>query len=171
MPDQKAIIYPENENPKDKTKAAKIAIENIDYQEKLNNLAVKTDRILFKISSTFPFDLFPDSIIIDENKTNIIKRDFFGVKQIYTILHKDLIGITLSTSIIFASLTFEIVGLETNPPPIRYLIKPQAIKARRFLLGLAAAAKQEIDVGKIDFPELSNQVQEIGKSFEHPKIK
>ncbi len=170
MSQKQVTVYPTTSSPKNKTQAAQVEVRDIDHENRLRSLAVGANRVLLQVSTVFPFDLFPDSIIVDENKISVIKRDFFANKRMFSTFHKDVVSVTLNTSLFFATLIIEIVGVENRPPPIKYLLKNDAIKARRLILGLAAAAKEKIDVKEIPLSELYNLTQQIGKSYEHPKI-
>jgi hypothetical protein len=143
----------------------------LESRSRLHELARQTSRILFQAKNVFPFDLFPDTITIDENKTTIIHREFFTVKRMYTVLHQDIIGVKVFTSLFFASLSIDIQGPESNPTVLRHMTWRDAIYARRLILGLSTAAKQKINFSLIPTDELVKTVEEIGKSFEHPQIK
>lgn len=64
--------------------------ENDRQLKKLNNLINNSHRILYEAASVFPFDFFPDRIVIDENKINIIHGVFFYSNKIFTILLEDV---------------------------------------------------------------------------------
>ena len=74
-------------------------------QESLGDLIKKSQSVLLKISSTFPFDLFPDSLVVDENKVSIIHRDFM-TEHVHSILIEDITDITVNTSIFFRNSSF-----------------------------------------------------------------
>lgn len=65
---------------------------------------------------------------------------------------------------LFATLTFEIVGPEKNPHKIKYLKIREALKAKRIIIGLKACFDEKIDTTKLSTSELITKVEEIGKS-------
>lgn len=140
---------------------------------KLDNLVKKTNRRILSIQSVFPFDFFPDTVHIDENKVDVIHRTFFWEKQMFPILIKNINGANITTNPFFATLSIEVTGYEKNPRPIRFLKRNDAVRARRIILGLVACAKEGrkgIDLSKIPLTELREKVEEIGKSREHDGI-
>ncbi len=143
---------------------------NTSDQEKLDILVSRTQRTLLKFHGVFPFDFFPDTIRIDENKVDITYRHFFFFKHMFPIFIKNINAARVNTGVFFASLAVEVTGFEINPKPVNYLWKRDAIKARRIILGLVVAYKEGVDVSQIPTHELVEKVEEIGKAQEHPEI-
>jgi len=133
-------------------------------EKKLNALADQTQTTLIEVSSMFPFTIFPNTIRVDQNKADIIWRQFFTVETVFSMLLSNINGIHISESLFFAALTFEVTGYETNPEPIKYLPKNQARQVRRILLGLITAHKEGIDMSKIPDDVILQKVEEIGAS-------
>lgn len=132
--------------------------------QKIDRVIEKTGRKLFEISSVFPFDFFPDKIVIDENKVSLIFGIFFFSEQVFPIFIKDIKNVTVSSSILFASLTFELTGYEKNPQKIKYLWIPGAMRARRIITGLVACHAEKIDTTKLSESKLLEKVEEIGRA-------
>ena len=42
----------------------------------------QVNETLFTFSTAFPFDFFPDDVVLDRFKINVIKRDFFATERI-----------------------------------------------------------------------------------------
>jgi hypothetical protein len=131
--------------------------------EKINTLVGKSQRIIMRTSSVFPFEIFPDSIIVDENKLTIVQRIFFSSHFIYTVLIKDILSVSVTTSPFFSTFTLEVTGLETNPNPVHFLKRAEAAKLRRVVMGLISCAKEGIDLSKIPDNEITRKVEDIGK--------
>lgn len=132
--------------------------------KKLDELVAKSQRILYKTKTVFPFDLFPDEIIIDENKIDIIVKPFFYTENIFPILLKNIHGVNINATLFFASITFELTGIEANPGEIRFLWQQDAYKIKRIVTGLTAAVKEGIDLSQIPQEELVAKVEEIGRA-------
>jgi hypothetical protein len=141
-----------------------------DSQKRLNELANQTGRILFEATAMFPFDLFPDTISIDENKTTVVCKEFFAVKRIFTVFHQDVTGVDIFTNLLFASLFIHTQLADVNPVILKHLKKDDAVRARRLILGLSTATKQRINLSQIPTNQLFEYIQNIGKSNQHPEI-
>ncbi len=147
-----------------------------DEKTKLDLLVTKSHRRLIEVSTVFPFDFFPDTIRIDENKIDVIYRNFFSVKHIVPVLIGDIATVILSSGVVFASIHIQLN--KPRPPemdpflsePINYFWKKDAIKARRIILGLVVAKKEKVDISKISLSELIPKIEEIGKAKEFVNI-
>ena len=132
--------------------------------KKLDDLVTKSRRILYRTKTVFPFDLFPDEIIIDENKVDIIVKPFFYTENVFPVLLKNIHGVTINSSVFFASLSLEVIGMENDPGEIRFLWNNDAYRIKRIITGLTTAIKEGIDLSKVPAEELLTKVEEIGKS-------
>ncbi len=130
---------------------------------KLNGLVEQSNRVLFTTKAIFPFDLFPNMIRLDENKLDIINNLFFFSEQVFPIAISDIKNVTVTTDLFFATLCVEIGGYETNPGPIKFLPKGDAVKLRRLIFGLMEAKKENIDLGSIPINELVPKLEQIGR--------
>ncbi|MBI4137558.1 hypothetical protein HY469_05855 [Candidatus Roizmanbacteria bacterium] len=134
--------------------------------KRLKDLMSKSDRIIFKTRSVFPFDLFPDEIIIDETKVSIITHSFFETAQVRSIGFNDIFNVILEYSIFFAKIKVIEVAFLNQPLEVEYLKKSDALRARRIIQGLIIAKKEGIDFGKILPSELVKRTEEVGKARE-----
>jgi hypothetical protein len=146
----------------------------MDETDKLDNLVMKANRNLLEISTVFPFDLFPNTIRVDENKVDIIYRSSFFDKHVVSILIKNINSVTISTAILFATINFEVsgfvTGYEVKPTPIRYFKKKDAVHLKRVVMGLIAAQNEGVDLAKMSPGEIKPKIEQIGKSNEFPKL-
>lgn len=133
---------------------------------KLDQLATQTQRSLLTIKSAFPFDLFPDTVRIDENKVEITKREFFVDEKIFPIIIANITGVVVTTNPFFATMKIEVVGHSMNPDVVRMLRHDDAIKAKRIIMGLVTANKQNVNLSQIPFEHVREKVEEIGKALE-----
>jgi len=129
--------------------------------KKLQNLAHASEDTIYSITACFPFEFFPDKLIIDKNKVTVIRNHFF-LKRTYPILIEDILTVKFINSYILASLDFEVKGYEENPQPIQHLIPRQALKAKQYIMGLKKAKNEKIDVTMIPLEELRKRLLEIG---------
>lgn len=116
-----------------------------------------------KISSVFPFDLFPDSIIVDQKKVDIIHRGFLAIRRVFTVFIEDIRTVRVSNGLIFASIRFELKGYEQNPDPVRFLKKQEANKLRNLIIGLCTSEIEDIKIRKVPEKKAKKQLTKIGK--------
>jgi len=131
-------------------------------EQKLNNLLERSNRIIFSTHTVFPFDFFPDEITIDETKIQIIKKTFFYTQQTFPILIENIHNVTVSSSLFFASVKFEVSGSEENPGDLTFLWNSDAYKIKRIITGITAAVKEGVDLSAIPLSELREKMEEIG---------
>jgi len=133
--------------------------------EKLEQL-IKSSSVLLNISTVFPFDLFPDNIVIDKEKVNIIYREFFGSGQVQSILIKDINSLDMESSIFFATLRMTIRGDPQHQILIRYLKRDDAIQARKIIQGLITSDREGVELEKIPDGDLARKLEELGETRE-----
>lgn len=132
--------------------------------KKFNHTLQAARQIIFRARNIFPFDFFPDEIVIDENKIDVIARIFFMSQQVYSIPYTYVTGATSSVGLFFGSLSIEIQGFEENPPMLKWLGRQDAIKARRIINGMVTAHRQGIDLKKLDLIAMRDKLEEIGEA-------
>lgn len=149
-----------------------------EEKQKLEDLVEQSKKVLLKISSVFPFDLFPDIVTIDENRVSIITKELFETEQVLSIPIKSISNVVINTIPFFASLILYIgrqrssngseegeAGGEQSKirvVTINFLKQAEAIKARRIIQGLMMATEQKIDFGKIEVGDLIKQLEKLG---------
>lgn len=156
---------PSSEKPKSViVQQAPIIIPQRDEKEKLQSLIDKTHRVIFRAKTVFPFDFFPDEIIIDQNKIDIVINIFFSSSDTVTIPFKIVQTAHVSTDLFFGTLTLNLEFSKENPVAVRFLTRTDAIKAKRIINGLAICEKENIDLSKFDIEDIREKVEEIGKT-------
>ncbi len=90
-----------------------------------------------KISTVFPFVLFPDDLIIDEDKVTIVRRTFFASEEIHTIPIKDIMDVIVSHNIFFATVYIK-RAFQSDLYQLNYLKKDEAMRARLLILDLVS---------------------------------
>lgn len=160
------VIEAESNNDDHKVESKPSRKDSLSDIEKLNATVKSANRILFKTQAIFPFDFFPDEVIIDENKVDIISSKFFTSRETFTIPIENINGVTNSLSLFFGELRIEAWGINRLPGPIKYLSRLDAIKARRIISGLILSHKEQIDMRNIPLEELKRKLEEIGRAHE-----
>lgn len=131
--------------------------------QKLNRVAKRATRVLFQARTAYPFDLFPDEIVIDENQVNVSHRRFFYTQDIDSVLISQIKDVTVSTSIVFCSLTIQLLLPSSQPLKLDFLWPQDAHEARRLIQGLMAIQKEDIELSKIETKVLKDRLRDIGR--------
>jgi len=125
-------------------------------------LVKKSNRILLSISShVFPFDLFPDTINVEEGRITIITRTFFLSSRVHSVDIKDVSNIFVNVAPFFAQLVIISKTFEENEIRIRNLRKDEAVFARRIIEGLRIFVNKGIDTSNYTVKELIDKLQEL----------
>jgi len=137
--------------------------------DKLRTIELKTDDVVFRASSVFPFQLFPDEIVVDKNKVNIINRIFFGSEMVHSIAIDQISDVALETGPLFATLRFKNKTAPFEETSIQYLPKSQAQEMQRIVQGLMLASQEKIDTTYVRNDELKERAEESGKVVPSPQ--
>ncbi len=143
-----------------------VAIRKKNVSPNLGKTYPGAHRVLFRARTVFPFDFFPDEIVIDENKIDMIYGIFFFSTEVFSISVKNIYGAMSITNLFFGSLEVEVSGYNKNPDPMKYLWGKDAAKARRIINGLVCCYKQGINTSVMDIKAAKVRVEEIGKALE-----
>lgn len=136
-----------------------------EQEEKLDSLVAKSFGQLYRIQSVFPFDLFPDEIIVDRTKVDVINREFLSTAMIRSVLLKDITDVMVQTSIMFAKLTIVARSFADQVLEVKFLKKQEAIRARRIIQGLVAAVNQGVDLAPFSDEELMQKIEDLGQAI------
>lgn len=130
----------------------------------LSRLETNTNRSLLSIKTVFPFDMLPNTITIDQNKVDIVIRNFLMAEEIHSLLITDIKTVTVSSSVLFASIFFELDGYEKNPPHIPYIWKREAIQAQSIIQGLITCSKEGVDISNFTIEQIKEALATIGQT-------
>lgn len=156
--DSSGTVYLDSNDNKQKTFFSKAS--RAKESKKLDDIIEDSEEIIYEVSAVFPFDLFPDKIIIDKHKITIVRRALF-FKRLFPIPLRDLQTVRLNRSLIFAALEFEIRGYNTNPQPVSFLWPAHALKAEKYILGLVHAVKSEVDLTQIKTDKITEKMDKV----------
>lgn len=140
--------------------------KSIETNKKIDALLHETTQILFRKKNFFPFDLFPDEVIITNEKIDIIYNHFFFTKDLITILYENIYDVNVHTTLFFASLDIKVTSLRDDVNPVTFMTINDAITARRLIMGLVLAKRQKIDIKQIPPAQLKDKMMEIGKAHQ-----
>ena len=137
-----------------------------DKQKRLNSKAVaklvkKSNRILVSISShAFPFDIFPDTINVEEGRITIINR-FLLSSEVHSVDIKDISNIFINQTIFRSQLVIISKTFEENEIRIKNLKTKEAVFARRIIEGLRVFENKKIETSGYTKEELVAKLEEL----------
>lgn len=149
--------------PKKTVNPPSIQIETKQAEEKLSNLTKQSRIVLFKCSSVFPFDFFPDEMSIEPTQVNLNKKIFFWTDRMTSVPIKNISDVIVQTGPFFASISVLDQFFKENSVEIMWLKKSDAQRARKIIQGLIVAVKENIDIARIEPRKLVKQAEELGE--------
>ena len=140
-----------------------LANKNKRLEKKLvAGLVRKSNRILATISTHgFLFDLFPDTINVEEGRVTIITRNFFSSSQVHSVDIKDISNIFINIAPFFAQLVIVSKTFTRNEIKIKNLRKEEAVFVRRLIEGLRIFGNKQIDTSNYTKKELIAKLEEL----------
>jgi len=134
-----------------KTEKNRQAVEDV-----INN----SNRVLLKVSSVFPWDLFPSKIAVEDTRLVIVHRQFLS-SQVHSVDIKDISNVFIDTGIMFAQLVIISDTFAQNQIIINRLWKKEAILMRSVLEGLRTFIAHNIDTTSLQTKELVEKLREL----------
>lgn len=134
--------------------------------QKLDKLVKQSHRVLYTAQTIFPFHLFPSKIVIDENQVSVTRNAAFRTGDVQSILISEIKSVSISTTILFGSLTVDTMLPTSTPIAIDYLWKDDAVKARRLIQGMMTVVKENIDLSQISEHDLHHRIFQIGHEMD-----
>ena len=125
---------------------------------------VESDNELLKVTTVFPFTLFPDTVIISKEKVTIKHKLFFFSETIRSVLIKDIVNVETQTDIFFGKLEIIDKYFAKVPLTVSFLWKKDATKAREMIQGLITSDRNNIDILKANTQVLKNNLPNLGKT-------
>ena len=131
----------------------------------LDTLLERANKVLLKCNTVFPFDQFPNTLIIDYNKVDIIYRHFFASSQTVSVPIERVNHVTVDVVAFLATLKIEVKGMDKNPAPLMFMRARDAHLAKNLLLGLVGAHTHGIDLSRLQGQDVIDKLTEIGRSI------
>ncbi|HVA10540.1 MAG TPA: hypothetical protein VNG32_00040, partial [Candidatus Dormibacteraeota bacterium] len=138
---------------------------------KLNAIHNKATTVLMTCRTLFPFDLFPNTLIIDYNKIDIIYRTFFRTSRTMSIPIARLNHVTVNSTFFLSTLEIDVRGFEHKPQPLSFLRTVDAHRAKDLLFGLMSAYASKIDLTRLPLQESMEKLIDIGRSASRNKAR
>lgn len=145
--------------------------EKAEVKERFQNINKRQDIELLRLQTVFPFDFFPDTIVIDTTKLTISHKQFFATEFVTTIPLKDISDVTIQTAFFMASLITKYIPQANSPVmnqaveiKVSYLWRKDAIRVKNILKGVMVAKAENIDISKLSPKEVVTVIEEFGYS-------
>ncbi len=129
----------------------------------INKLVDDTSKVLFYCKAVFPFDFFPDELVIDTEKVSFINHEFFYSEVTHSVYIKDIDTMHTECGPFFATLKISHGGYQGNNLDINYLTKKDAKEARRIIEGLIITHKKGVDFAGESQQKVKEKAEDIGR--------
>ena len=129
-------------------------------QHRLDDMMAKSNRIIISITSVFPWDLFPDSINVEETRVTVIQRQLFA-SQVHSVDIKNISNVFIDEDLFLAAITIVSRTFEENKIKIMKLRKKEADLTRRLIEGLRMFIEKDIDTSKYTTEQLVIKLKEL----------
>lgn len=126
----------------------------------VNDLVKMSNRRIISISSQFPWDLFPNTIDVEESRVTFKFSQFFS-SQSHSVDVKDISNVFIEFSMFFATLQVVSRTYVQNDIKIGNLNKAKAKKVQRIIEGLRTFATHEINTSNYEIKELVSKIEEF----------
>lgn len=140
-------------------------LEKPSESQNPSSLADKSCITLLTVRSIRWLDLFPDKLIIDENKVSFIYKDAFRVRSIHSVLIENITYVEAHTSFLKGCLVVTDSSNYRHPIELKLdnLRKDAAIRARKLIQGLIYAKTLKMDFGELNPFDLEKNLEKLGR--------
>lgn len=129
----------------------------------LDRIAADSHDELATFRTVFPFDLFPDEIIINRTNITLIHNYFFFVSQKLICHFDDLVNSHVHLGPFFGSLQIISKYFTDGEEDIKWLSRKNAETIHAILQGLLIAKKEKVDLKGLPREEIISRLYQIGK--------
>jgi hypothetical protein len=143
--------------------------ENKQEKKDLDEFVQDATKNIFHLKSFFPFDFFPDELVIDSGKVTIVKNYFYFSKQMRNISLDDIGDVMIETGPFFATLVIldkSAGNVIKEDLKIHFVDKSKAFEARKLIQGLIICRKEKVDLSGHTDGEIREKVEQIGSTVE-----
>lgn len=136
------------------------AAKKEEDKQTVSDLIKKSNRCIISISSMFPWDIFPNTIQVEESRVTFIFRQFLS-SQSHSVNIKDISNVFIQTSLFFARIQVASRTFVENDIAIGHLHAEEAQKIQMVIEGLRTFAENNIDTSNYEIPELIAKIEEF----------
>lgn len=137
-----------------------IATKKEDDTKIVSDLVIKSNRSIMSLSSKFPWDLFPNTIDVEESRVTFRFRQFLS-SQSHSVDIKDISNVFLESSMLFSTLQVVSRTFIQNDIKIGNLDNTKAKKIQRIIEGLRTFTENNINTSNYEVDELIAKIEEF----------
>lgn len=130
---------------------------------KVNDLVKMSNRRIISISSTFPWELFPSTIEVEESRVTFKFNQFLS-SQSHSVDIQDISNVFIESSLFFSTLQVVSRTFIQNDIKIGNLNKGDAKKVQRIIEGLRTFKENKINTSSYEIKELISKIEEFHTS-------
>lgn len=136
------------------------ATKKEEDSQTVSDLIAKSNRCIISISSLFPWDFFPNTINVEENRVTFIFRQFLA-SQSHSIEIRDISNVFTESSLFFATIQIISHTYVQNNIKIGNLYKKKAQKVQKIIEGLRTFKEYNINTSNYGINELIAKIEEF----------
>lgn len=133
-----------------------------DEKPTIDEVLEESNIVLAKFRGVWPFDFFPDEVIIDKQAVTIVRHWFFGVGQKITCHFDDLVNAEVNVGPFFGSLNIYSKYFTDGVEHVKWFSAGDARRIHAILQGLLIAKKEGVDLKSVPNDEILGKLYEIG---------
>lgn len=126
----------------------------------VDDLVKKSNRNIISITSTFPWDLFPNTIYVEESRVTFKFNQFLSY-QSHSVDIKDISNVFIESSLFFSTLQVVSRTFVQNDIKIGNLNKTKALQVKQTIEGLRTFAENNINTSNYEIEELILKIEEF----------
>lgn len=134
-----------------------------EQQADLDRIAIDSQEELARFRGVFPFDLFPDEIIINKTNITVIRHYFFFVSQKLICHFDDLVNSHVNVGPFFSSISIISKYFTDGQEDVKWLSRQDGEKVHAVLQGLLLSRKEGVDLKRLPKEEIIDKLIAIGK--------
>lgn len=141
-------------------------MDNKSPQEKhedLEQVVQESNEVLATFRGVFPFDIFPDEVIIDKQSITIIRHFFIGISQRVNSHFDDLVNSEVNLGPFFGSINVYSKYFTEGVERVNWLSRDGAQALHEILQGLLITRKEGVDLKDLSREEIIFKLRQIGK--------
>lgn len=148
----------QNEGKDEQTKNESLKKE--EDKQMMNDLIKKSNRCIISISSVFPWNMFPNTIGVEESRVTFTFRQFLA-SQSHSVDIKDISNVFIQSSPFFATLQVVSRTFVQNDITIGHLETKKAHHVQMIIEGLRTFIEHDIDTSHYEIKELIAKIKEF----------
>lgn len=121
------------------------------------------NEFLYKFKSLFPFELFPDEVILDKLKITIIQREAIIYKRVTTIPLTGTVNVQISRGILTSQISIiETSTLKQEEVIIKHVLNSDAARFHQIVEGIVIGMRQGINFIEMNKDETLTSAKKWG---------